>query len=187
MGLAAGRLLRNAFGSLGVAAVVGTMALGLPALDRAVAADRPVANDVPFQIGGGITVVPPRDAVLDVTGTRPRADRGTVLFRLGPVRYALIVTPYPDDLSGAVRRLRGRLCGTGRCRTSDAAVLRLDGGPTGRTGTIEAPDPLAGRYAVFVVADRIVEVVVTGPNDALSARLPAVRDSLATLRPAAGR
>jgi hypothetical protein len=184
MGLAAGRLLRNVYGSLGVTAIVATMAFGLPALDRAVAADRPVSHDAPYRLGGGITVVPPPAAVLDVTRTRPHPDRGTALFRLGPVQYALIVTPSTGDLAGAVERLRGRLCGTGHCQTGDAAELRLDGGPTGRVGAIVAPAPRAGRYAVFVVADRVVEVVVTGPDDAVAARLPAVHDSLATLRQA---
>ena len=182
MGLAAGQLPRNALGSLGVMAVVGIMALGLPALDRALATDRPVSHDAPYRLGGGIDVVPPPAAVLDVSRTRPRAESGTALFRLGPVRYALIVTPNAGNLTGAVTRLRGRLCGTGRCRTSEATVLHTDGGPTGRVGTIEAPGPRAGRYAAFIVGTRVVEVVVTGPTDALAHRLPAIEASLATLR-----
>jgi len=173
MGLAAGGLRRNTFSSLGVMAVVATMAFGLPALDRAVRADRPVSHGVPYHVGGGITVVPPPGAVLDVTGTRPRSDRGTALFRLGAVRYALVVTPYSGDPTTAVARLRTKLCGTGRCQTTEAAGLW--------SGVIEGPD-LAGRYAAVVLDGRLVEATVLGPPPALDERLPAVSASLSSLR-----
>jgi hypothetical protein len=183
MGLAAGWLLRNALGSLGVLVVVGAMAFGLPALDGAVAAGRPVSNDVPYRLGGGITVVPPPGAVLDVTGTRPRGDRGTAVFRLGEVRYVLVVTPYAGDVAGAEARLRTKLCGTGRCRAAGPTTLLGQDWRTGwRTGAIEAPEPRGGRYAVRVLTQRLVEVVVTGPAGAVAERLPAIEASLATIR-----
>ena len=59
MGLAARRLLRDAWHSLGVVAVVGTIAFGLPAIDRAVPANRSVPLDRPYRVGGGIALVPP--------------------------------------------------------------------------------------------------------------------------------
>ena len=43
-------------------------------------AERPVPTDRPYVIGGGVTVVPPPGARIDVTETRPTQDAGTVLF-----------------------------------------------------------------------------------------------------------
>src|SRR5256885_3226145 len=109
MGLAVRRLLRETWCSLGVLAVVGTVAFGLPAIDRAVPGTRPVPPDQAYVVGGGVSVIPPPGAVLDVTRTRPRTDRGSALFVLGAVRYAVLVSPYTGDLTAAADRLRHRL------------------------------------------------------------------------------
>ena len=136
---------------------------------------------MPYHVGGGITVVPPPGAVLDVTGTRPLPDRGTALFRLGAVRYALVVTPYSGDPGTAAARLRTKLCGTGRCQATDAA------GVTGAAGlwagAVQGPD-LAGRYAALVLSHRLVEATVLGPPSALDGCLPAVSASLSSVRSA---
>src|SRR5690349_5231214 len=112
MGRVTRRQVVNLLGSLAVAAALAGLAVGLPALDRALPADRPVRHDRPYLIGGGVTVVPPRGAVIDVTGTRPGDDGGTVLFRLGPVRYAIVVRPFDGTLVTAATRLRQRITDT---------------------------------------------------------------------------
>src|SRR5215468_787424 len=106
MGRAVRWLLREALCSLGVLAVVGTIAFGLPAIDRAVPDTRAVPAGQPYGVGGGITVIPPPGARLDVTRTRPRSDRGSVLFVLGEVRYAVLVLPYSGGLEAEGARLR---------------------------------------------------------------------------------
>src|SRR4051794_2140257 len=105
MGRVTRRRLTNTLGALGVVVALAGLGFGLPAVDRVLPADRPVRPDRPYLIGGGVTVVPPRGAVLDVTGTRPGQDGGTVLFRLGLVRYAIAVRPFDGTLASAADQL----------------------------------------------------------------------------------
>jgi hypothetical protein len=183
MGLAVRRLWREALCSLGVLAVVGTIAFGLPAFDRAVPGTRAVPPDQPYGIGGGIVVIPPPGAVLDVTRTRPRTDRGTVLFVLGEVRYAILVSPYSGDLTAAAVRLRRRLHDAGGyVPTAPASPVTTASGIAGLSGDLTGPHGRAGRYAVYVVGPRVVEATATGPAGALSGALTAVDASLASIR-----
>jgi hypothetical protein len=129
-------------------------------------------------------VVPPAGAVLDVRGTRPYDDSGTVRFQVGPVRYDLEVSPRGGDPADAARRLRRKLCGPDPCTpVGPERVLRTDAGSPGRGGTIRVADgPIP--YAAFVVGGRTVEVTATGPPDALAQRWPDIEASLRTLRAA---
>src|SRR5689334_20560765 len=101
MGWARTRLIRNLLYSLGLLAFVAGTGLGLPALNRALPSNRPVPAGQPYVVGGGVSVVPPPGALLDVTRARPAIDRGTALFLLGGVRYALMVLPFTGDLAAA--------------------------------------------------------------------------------------
>ena len=120
MRVARSRLLRNAAGSAGVLVAVVALALGLPGLDRALPAEREVAGG-PYEVGAGVTVVPPPGAVVDVTNTRPGADRGAALFLVGAVRYVIVVTPFTGDLEDAGRERIGG-------RRAHASALELGGG-----------------------------------------------------------
>src|SRR3954462_10326963 len=97
--------LTELLAALGLVAVLAALAFGLPALNNALPSERPVRSDVPYRIADGVTVVPPRGAVLDVTGTRPSGVQGTVLFRIGPVRYLISAQPFDGDLDAAAARL----------------------------------------------------------------------------------
>src|SRR5512144_431928 len=108
MGSARAAFLRNALASLAVLAVVGLIAFGIPALNRALPAGRAVPAG-PYDVGGGVTFVPPNGATVDVTGTRPAADRGTALFLVHGVRVAVVVSPYPGTLDAAAARLAGKI------------------------------------------------------------------------------
>ena len=112
MGRITRRQLTNLLGALGLVATLAGLAFGLPILDSALPADRPVRTDQPYPVGAGVTVVLPRDAVLDVTGTRPGDTAGTALFRIGPVRYAIAVQPFDGTLDAAANRMRQRITGT---------------------------------------------------------------------------
>src|SRR5689334_8808076 len=98
------RELKNLLGVLGVVAILAGIAFGLPAVDRSLPAQRAVSADQPYEVGAGVTVVPPAGATLDVTETRPGESDGTALFRLGPVRYAIAVRPFRGDLESAASR-----------------------------------------------------------------------------------
>lgn len=185
MGLAVRRLLREALCSLGVVAVVGTIAFGLPAIDRAVPSTRSVPPDQPYGIGGGVTVIPPPGALLDVTRTRSRTDRGSALFVLGDVRYAVLVSGYSGDLTAAAARLRRRLHDAGGyLPAGPARPVTTLAGISGLAGDLRGPRDRAGRYAVYLVGRRVVEATATGPAGTLDGHLPEVDTSLASIRDA---
>jgi hypothetical protein len=160
MKVARGRLLRNTAGSLGVLVTLAVIAIGLPAIDRALPAERPVPPHQPYEVGGGVTLMPPPDALLDVTRTRPSARQGTALFVIGPVRYVIVVAPFDGDLDGAVGRLRRKVLNAdGRL---DAGLATTTGsGLPGQEGGYSTPDRI-GRYAVFLAPGVSIEVTVSG-------------------------
>jgi hypothetical protein len=168
--------------ALAVALILAVLAFGLPALDRAVPAERTVESGRPYLVGAGVTVVPPDGATLDVTGTRPGADRGTVLFRIDRVRYAIEVEPFDGDLTAAAVRLRQRITGTsGHQVTGTQLAVSTAGGLAGLQGGYTAGDR-DGRYAVFVANGLTIEVMVSGDDTDLGRTLPVIDASTRTLR-----
>jgi hypothetical protein len=179
MRVARGRLLQNAAGSLGILLILAVIGVGLPAVDRALPAERPVPPHLPYEVGGGVTVVPPAGAVLDVTRTRPSTRQGTALFVLGRVRYVIVVAPFDGDLDGATDRLRRKVSNADG--QLDAGVPALTGtGLTGREGVYRTPDR-AGRYAVFLAPDVSIEVTVSGTEAELEETRPVIEASIATV------
>lgn len=176
------RQLTNLLGALGVVATLAGLAFGLPAVDRALPAQRAVRTDQPYPVGAGISVFPPRGATIDVTGTRPGDQQGTVLFRLGQVRYAIAVRPFDGDLAAAATRLRQRITDTSGYQVTGAqfAVSTADG-TAGLQGGYTAPGR-GGRYAVFVTGGLTIEVTIAGDDLALSRMLPQIEASVRTLR-----
>jgi hypothetical protein len=168
MKVARSRLLRNVAGTVGLLVAVGALALGLPAADRALPASRPVPAE-PYLVGAGVTVVPPPGAVLDVTATRPGADRGTALFLVGGVRYVVVVAPFSGDVEAAAARLRAKITGVrGYQVAGTESVAATASGLAGRQGGYAAPGRL-GRYAVFLAPDLSIEVTVAGTDQELRA------------------
>ncbi|GLY07184.1 MULTISPECIES: hypothetical protein [Actinoplanes] len=173
--------------ALGLVLVLAFLTFGLPLLDQAVPAQRPVPAGLPYPVGAGVTVVPPPGATLDVTGTRPGEDRGTALFRVGRVRYAIAVQPFDGDLSAAAVRLRQRITGTSGHRvTGTQLAVSTAGGLDGVQGVYSAGGR-DGRYAVFVAHGLTIEVTVSGADLDLGRTLPAIDASTRTLDYEAGR
>jgi hypothetical protein len=176
------RQVMNLLAALGVAAILAGLAFGLPAVDDALPAGRPVRWDQPYLVGAGVTVVPPRGAMLDVTGTRPGDDQGSVLFRLGPVRYSIVVQPFEGTLAAAARSLRQRITASSGYQVTGAQLaVATRSGIAGLQGGYTA-EGQGGRYAVFVVAGRTIEVTVRGADLDLGRWLPAIDESTRTLR-----
>lgn len=176
------RQLTNLLGALGVVATLGGLAFGLPAIDRSLPSERAVPAGEPYPIGGGVTVVPPPGAALDVTGTRPGDVEGTVLFRVGPVRYAIAVRPFRGDLVAAAARLRKRIVDTTGYQVTGAQLaVSTAGGLSGLQGGYTAPGR-GGRYAVFIADGRTIEVTISGNDLDLGRTLPQIEASTRTLR-----
>ncbi|MBB2944940.1 hypothetical protein FB565_004673 [Actinoplanes lutulentus] len=162
--------------------VLAGLAFGLPLVDEAVPAQRAIPDGAAYEVGAGVTLVPPPGATLDVTGTRPAEDRGTVLFRIGPVRYAVAVQPFDGDLTAAAVRLRQRITGTsGYQVTGTQLAVSTAGGLAGLQGGYTAGNR-GGRYAVFVAHGLTIEVTVSGGDPDLARTLPAIDASTRTLR-----
>jgi hypothetical protein len=182
MGWVTRRQLTNLLSALSLVLALAGLAFGLPALDAALPSDRPVPADRPYAIGGGVSVVPPPGSRIDVTDTRPTDDAGTALFRLGPVRYLIVVRRFDGDLSTAADRLRRRITGTpGYQVTGTELTVATGSGLSGLQGGYTAPGR-GGRYAVFVAGGRTIEVTVSGADLDLGRTLPAIEASTRTLR-----
>ncbi|WP_433299785.1 hypothetical protein ACQP2F_00890 [Actinoplanes sp. CA-030573] len=176
------RELMNLLGAFGVVATLCGLAFGLPAIDRALPAERPVSAEQRYAVGAGVTVVPPVGATLDVTGTRPGDSSGTVLFRLGAVQYKIAVRPFDGDVQTAAAGLRQRITGNPGYQVT-GAQLQVDtaGGLSGIQGGYTAPGR-GGRYAVFVTDGLTIEVTISGVDLDLGRTLPQIEASTRTLR-----
>jgi hypothetical protein len=173
--------LGNLLGSIAVLVAAGAIAVGLPALDRALPAARPVPAGLPYAVGGGVTLVPPRGAMIDVTKTRPGRDRGTVLFLVGAVRFVVVAAPFPGGLDAAAARLRQKITAIrGYQVVGPESAVSTRTGLTGRGGGYAAPGR-TGRYSVFLVAGMAIEVTVSGGRADLSGALAGLHASIDTL------
>ncbi|GGJ89631.1 hypothetical protein GCM10010123_19180 [Pilimelia anulata] len=172
---------RNLAGSLALAGTAAALALGLPALDDRLAAARPLTPGRPYHVGAGVHLVPPAGALLDVARARPARRTGTALFLLGPVRLAVVVTPFGRDLAAAAARLREKITAQrGSQVTGVEQPYRTDAGVPGLAGGYAGADRI-GRYLVLVVGGLAVEVTVSGHDAELRASLDRVDAAVRTL------
>jgi hypothetical protein len=187
MGSAQAGSLRNAWGSLAVMAAVAVIAFGLPLIDRAIPSARAVAQGQPYNVGAQVSVVPPGGARVDVTGTRPGADRGTALFLVGGVRLVVVVSPYQGSLPSAATRLAAKIThSTGLRVAQPGQQVRSTQGVLGLRGGYRSPGRL-GEYAVFVADNRSVELTASGPETALQAQAPRLNAVVQSVRFGAAR
>ena len=181
MGHGRQRLLRNLLSSAGVAGTVALIGLGLPAVNSAIPAAKPVPADRPYAVAAGVTVEPPPGASLDVTATQPGARQGAALFVVGPVRYALVVTPFDGSLAQAAARLRTKITSRpGYQIAGGEQATATAQGVAGRQGTYASPGR-GGRYAVFLSHGLVVEVTIAGNDIDLRAELPSITASVRTI------
>jgi len=183
MGVPQAGLRQNALCSLAILGAIVAIAVGLPALDRAVAGTRALASGIPYAITDRVTVVPPPGAALDLTGTRPGAHAGQAVFVLGRVRIAVLVSGDRLSLDRATYRLLRRL------RDSIGAdPIAGPGGPLlglstdeARAGRFHAPQ-VDGWYAVRLLRDgTVVDVTASGRGSELIALLPAIEATAASV------
>src|SRR5262249_41971382 len=154
--------------------------LGLPAVNRAI----PAAHAIPagrYQVAAGVSVVPPRGSAVDVTRTLPGEHEGSVLFLVGTLQYAIVVTPFTGTLREAADRLRSKITSVAGYQIADGeSALTTDDGIAGRQGIYVTPGR-DGRYAVFLDGGLAVELTVAGGIVDLRRRLGAVEASIRSL------
>ncbi|MGC9667157.1 hypothetical protein ACNTMW_11450 [Planosporangium sp. 12N6] len=177
MGVPRAGLRRNALCSLVILAVIGAITVGLPALDRALPRERPIADGMTYRVTDTVTVVPPPGARLDVSQTRPGRDSGHAVFLVGRVRFVILVSPDRLTASAAADRLRARLRdGLGAQPTGVETPTQAGT----RTGRFRAGDD-HGWYQVRVFGATVVDATASGPPDDLAGRLPAIEAAAATI------
>ena len=168
---------RNLAWSLGILAVLGSLAVGLPAVNAALPADRPVPVGRPYPLGSGVTVVPPPTARLDVTASVP----GRTRFLLGGVRYLLVVAPFDGTLEDAAAQLRQKITANRGYQVTGPETSTTTGhGVPGRQGGYTSPGR-DGRYAVFLAHGVAVEITIAGADLELRPLLAALTASVASL------
>jgi hypothetical protein len=181
MGYGRRRLFRNLWGSLGVAAIVTVIGIGLPALNSKIPGVRPVSDREAYLVGAGVAVIPPPGSSLDATKTRPGPLGGQVLFYVGTVRYALVVAPFTGSLGEATTSLRSRIThnrGFQVAGPESAIVTRS--GVQGRQGMYSSFGR-DGRYVVFVAHGLAVDVTIAGTDIDLRPLLPMLNRSVSTI------
>ncbi len=171
------RAVRNLGWSLVVLAIVVALGYGLPAVNAALPADRPVPADRPYDLGSGVSVVPPSGALLDVTRSRP----GSTLFVLDGVRYLLVVAAADGTLDDTAGQLRQKITANpGYQVTGPETPVCTRRGVVGRQGGYTSPGR-DGRYAVFLSGGTAVQVTIAGADPELRRTLPALTASVLTL------
>jgi hypothetical protein len=134
-----------------------------------------------------VTVVPPGGASVDVTGTRPGADRGTALFLIGGVRLVVVVSPYTGTLTAAATRLGAKITHSTGFQVAQAGQqIRSAQGVAGLRGGYSSPGRL-GEYAVFVSGNRSVELTASGQQGELRSQEAAVTASVQSVQFGAAR
>lgn len=174
-------MLRNAAGSVTVLGVILVIALGLPGINAKIPGDRALGQE-PYEVGAGVTVVPPPGAHLDVTRTRPGDDRGTALFTVDGVRLVVVVDRFDGTLDEATQRLRRKITQTTGYQVTDTEhPVVTTQGVAGVQGTYTSPDRRGG-YAVVVADGIAVELTVSGPELQITRVVDAVGDSITSVR-----
>lgn len=169
---------RNLAGAGSVLAVVLTVVFGLPALDRAVPVDQALAEHR-LLIADGVTVMPPGGAI--IAKQIHSGPEGSVMFLVGPARYAITVSPFDGDLEAAFIRLRKKIQSMrGYQVTSPEIPTRTDSGLQGRGSTFAAPGR-SGRYIAFVAPGKAIEVTISGSKGDLHQAFVNIDQSIASI------
>ncbi|MGY0231132.1 hypothetical protein [Longispora urticae] len=168
----------NLLGTLAVLAVLASLAFGLPAINRALPADRPLPAGQELAIGQGVAITPPVGARVDVTRTLP--NRGVLALVLHGLDFRAEVKATTSDLDELANRLRTRVQNQrGVQVTGDLREVRTDAGVRGLRGTFSSTGR-DGIYAAYVANGVGVQITVSGT--ALAEQVDAVEQSLAGLR-----
>jgi hypothetical protein len=181
MGVGHARPPRYRSGSLTILAVIAAISIGLPAVDHAQPASRTVTTGVPYPVGAGVSVVPPPGSMVDLGTSRFFVDHGRAAFRLGSVRYLVVVGPYLGTVDAAAYWMRERLIlSMGYQMTVHDCLVITNSGLIGRQGRYRTWGR-SGLYAVFVVNGLRIEVTASGSDPRLRVELSGIKASIRSI------
>jgi hypothetical protein len=170
---------RNLLGAAAVLATILVVVFGLPAIDRAIPANRS-APAQRHEIADGVSVIPPTGSLI-TNKSRNGPATGSVLFLIGPARYVVSVEPFDGDLDAAATRLRTKIQSMrGYQVTAGETALTTDSGLQGRGGSFTAPGR-SGRYIAFIAPGCAVEVTVNVSETEFQQELLSIDESIASL------
>ncbi|WP_412541001.1 hypothetical protein R8Z50_35410 [Longispora sp. K20-0274] len=158
--------------------MLAALLFGLPAVNRALPAERSLPAGQELAIGYGVTITPPVGARVDVTRTLP--NRGVLALVLHGLDFRAEAKTTSDGVDGLAGRLRTRVQNQrGVQVTGDAREVHTDAGVRGLRGTFSSTGR-DGIYAAYVANGIGVQITVSGT--ALAEQVGAVEQSLAGLR-----
>ncbi len=181
MGSGRYRQLHNVWASLAVAATIAAIGLGLPAINRSIPAARALPAHQPYEVAAGVALIPPPGAGLDVTKTEPGPRQGAALFVVGPVQYAVVVTPFAGSLNDAATRLRTKITSNRGYQVAGGETRVITHHGVAGTQGMYASSGRDGRYAVFVSDGLAVEVTIAGNDLDLHHALAEIDESVRTI------
>ncbi|WP_018349586.1 hypothetical protein [Longispora albida] len=165
----------NLLGTLAVLLVLLVMVVGLPVLNQAIPAERPVAVGAAIDIGHGVRLVPPPGAAMDTTRTLPK--QGVLFLVLHGLDFRAEVKATSQSLEDSARRLRGRIQGQrGVQLAGDPREVVTASGVPGLRGAFSATGG-DGLYAVYQRDNLAVQITVSGAS--LPDQVTAVETSMA--------
>ena len=171
--------MRNLLGGAAVLATILAIVFVLPAIDRAIPADR-AAPAQRHTIAEGISVVPPTGALI-AKRTRAGPATGSILFLIGPARLVIAVEPFQGEVASASGRLRTKIQSMrGYQVTGPESLVVTATGLTGLGSEFTAPGR-SGRYIAFVVPGRAIEVTVTVSETDFQQALVPIDASIASI------
>lgn len=170
----------NLYGCLAVLAVVATIGLGLPAVDRALPGRRSIHPGDRIQIAYGTSLTAVGGTVMDLAKTSPALHRVVLVVR--GARVVAEASEYTGSPAGLAGQLRRKIRSNPGYQASGADhPTRTADGVDGLHGSYSTPGRV-GMYAVFVHGGVGVQISIAGSvtdlrrnNDALLAMVHSVR------------
>lgn len=170
---------RNLFGGAAVLAVILAIVFVLPAVDRAMPAERAAAAQR-HTVADGISVIPPAGSSI-AKRPRPGAGTGSMLFLVGPARYAISVEPFNGNVATASERLRTKIQSMRGYQVTGPEHPVVTGSGLSGLGTEFTAPGRSGRYVAFVVPKRAVEVTVYVSENDFQQALQPIDQSIASI------
>lgn len=180
MGEGYARPPRNRPSIVTVLAVIAAIGLAIPAVNRGLPASHTATGAIPYPVTASVSIVPPADSTMDQSGTRPGISHGTAAFRIGPVRYLVVVGPYPGTAGGAAQDTRDRGMSFPGYQVSTWHCFVTDSGLLGRWSRFSAWG-WGSAYAVLFVAGLRIELTASGPDARMNTEMNGIERSMRTL------